>query len=50
MVKLRDLATGLHFLDILLKDICGSCMKGRQRKNINRTERTWATKILAIVD
>ena len=49
MAKLLDLATGLRFSDTPPKDICGPCMKGRQQRNINQTERTRATQFLGIV-
>lgn len=49
MAKLLDLSTGLNLSDTPPKEICGPCMKGRQRRNINRMERTRATKFLGIV-
>lgn len=49
MANLLDLAIGLRFSDTAPKIICGPCMKGRPRRNINQTERTPATQFLGII-
>jgi hypothetical protein len=47
--KLRNLIIEMNFSDSKSKKICELCMKGRQKRKINKTPRTRATKFLKII-